>query len=451
MISFRLSKLNVFISILCFTLLFACNTEKKKQQIIDPSLYVTENLLRCEENLTKTIVPDILSPPFASRVYVYPAIAAYEVLVHAFPEYRSLVGQLNGLLALPVPDTTLVYHYELAAITAYNRVAKKLVWTEKSITDWDSIYRLSLKKEDMPEEVMIRSIDFGNILGDSILAWASRDHFKQTRSLTRYSLSDTVGAWKTTPPDYAAAVEPYWGTHRTFALQSSDQFAPSMDIPRFSTNPKSEFMKAAREVYDISKSLDSSQRHIASFWDCNPSVSTHEGHLTVFNQKMTPGGHWFAIINTLSRNKKLNIMQSAEAMALTGIGLADGFICCWKWKYSCNTIRPVSVINQYIDNSWNPFLQTPPFPEYPSGHSAISGSASVILTHLLGDQIAFTDSSELEYGLPVRSFNSVREAADEVSISRVYGGIHYRFAVDNGLELGREIGRYISEHIKTRK
>lgn len=444
-------RIQVSILTLLVLMFFSCQTAPKKAKTIDTADYLTESLLRCEENLTETIVPDILSPPFASRVYVYPCIAAYEALLPAFPAYQSLAGQLNDLPPLPLPDSNKVCHFELAAITAFNRVAKKMVWTELKIEQWDSVYRQSVEKRGVDPEVMKYSIIYGNQIGDSILAWASRDHFKQTRSMTRYALSDTVGAWKTTPPDYMAAVEPYWGTHRPFALLAVDQFAPPMEFPRYSENKNTPYQKAVQEVYEISKSLDTEKVHIAKFWDCNPNVSKHEGHLTVFSQKLTPGGHWLSIVNTLSRNKRLNIMQAAEAMALTSVALADGFMCCWHWKYKCNTIRPVTVINQMIDNDWHALLQTPPFPEYPSGHSTITGAASTVLIRLFGDTVSFTDSSEVEFGLPVRSFTSLTQAAEEVSISRVYGGIHYRFSCENGLALGREIGAFINERIKTKR
>ncbi len=445
------SKIKLVCLAILVILCHSCQSPPKKAEKIDTNDYLTENLLRCEENLTETIVPDILSPPFASRVYVYPCIAAYEALLPAFPGYRSLAGQLNEMPPMPLPDSTLVYHYELAAITAFNRVAKKMVWTELKIEQWDSVYRKSVEGRGVDEAVMKRSISYGNLVGDSILAWASRDHFKQTRSMTRYALSDTVGAWKTTPPDYMAAVEPYWGTHRPFALQAVDQFAPPMEFPRYSENKNSPYQKAVEEVYAVSKSLDTEKVHIAKFWDCNPNVSKHEGHLTVFSQKLTPGGHWLSIVNTLSRNNRLNIMQAAEAMALASVALADGFMSCWHWKYKCNTIRPVTVINQFMDNDWHTLLQTPPFPEYPSGHSTITGAVSTVLISLFGDTVSFIDSSEVEFGLPVRSFTSFTQAAEEVSISRVYGGIHYRFSCENGLVLGREIGSFVSEKIKTKK
>ena len=129
------------------------------------------------------------------------------------------------------------------------------------------------------------------------------------------------------------------------------------------------------------------------------------------------------------------------------IGLFDGFISCWDEKYRSNYIRPETFINSRIDESWRPLLQTPPFPEYTSGHSVISTAAAVVLTKLFGDKVAIEDNSEVPYGLPVRSFNSFQSAADEAAMSRLYGGIHFREAIENGKLQGSNIGNCIATRL----
>ena len=128
------------------------------------------------------------------------------------------------------------------------------------------------------------------------------------------------------------------------------------------------------------------------------------------------------------------------------MALADGFISCWEEKYNSELIRPETLINRYIDENWTPVLQTPPFPEYPSGHSVVSGAASVVLTRLFGDNFAYDDDTEVRYGLPVRSFTSFNQAAEEAALSRLYGGIHYRAAIDKGLLQGRKLGQHVVQH-----
>ena len=127
--------------------------------------------------------------------------------------------------------------------------------------------------------------------------------------------------------------------------------------------------------------------------------------------------------------------------------LADAFISCWDEKYRSNLVRPETVINKHIDEDWLPLLQTPPFPEYTSGHSVISSAAAIALTTIYGDKFAFDDTSEEEYGLPTRSYQSFLDASAEAAVSRLYGGIHYRPAIDNGVTQGQALGRYLTSQI----
>ncbi|MCU0354679.1 MAG: vanadium-dependent haloperoxidase, partial [Cytophagales bacterium] len=124
---------------------------------------------------------------------------------------------------------------------------------------------------------------------------------------------------------------------------------------------------------------------------------------------------------------------------------------CWDEKYRSVRVRPESTINQLMDKDWEPLLQTPPFPEYTSGHSVISNASAVVLTHLYGDNFAFTDSTEVQYGIPPRSFKSFQHAAEEASISRLYGGIHYRSAITAGTEQGRKVGELVVSKLQTGK
>lgn len=144
---------------------------------------------------------------------------------------------------------------------------------------------------------------------------------------------------------------------------------------------------------------------------------------------------------------KASFNVSLKAYLFTAVALYDGFISCWDEKYRSNTIRPESYINAYIDESWRPLLQTPPFPEYTSGHSVISAAAASVLSELFGNDFSFADDTEIGYGLPVRHFKSFREAAVEAAISRFYGGIHYKEAITNGMLQGKKIGDAVVNQI----
>jgi hypothetical protein len=109
------------------------------------------------------------------------------------------------------------------------------------------------------------------------------------------------------------------------------------------------------------------------------------------------------------------------------------------------------MINKYIDANWKPFLQTPPFPEYTSGHSIISTAAATVLEHIYGKQTPFRDSTERSWGFPDRSFQTPRQAADEAGMSRFYGGIHYRPSIFVASDQGVNVGNYIMSKLNMRK
>jgi hypothetical protein len=229
-------------------------------------------------------------------------------------------------------------------------------------------------------------------------------------------------------------------------LDSAAQFNPPPP-PVYSTDTASEFFRMVREVYDVNKGLTQEQAEIAKFWDDNPFVMEHSGHLAFANKKITPGGHWMGIACIAAKKTNADAVKAAKTYALTAVALYDAFISCWDIKYKWNYIRPVTVIREFIEKGWESFLQTPPFPEYTSGHSTITASAAKVLTKLYGDNFAYEDTSDMRYIGMKRSFHSFQEAAWECSVSRLYGGIHYRMSVVRGSELGFRIGEFISRKL----
>jgi hypothetical protein len=402
-------------------------------------------LHRAERALTDVIVHDIFSPPVASRIYLYSNVAAYEVLVKAFPgRYTSLFQRLRGFPDLPAPGGRI--DGSLAAVYAFMLVGKKLVFSERVLEDsLQSI--LAGFKQGLPGSIYIASLDYGRQAADSIIAWSDKDQYKETRKLPRYRLIKTEGKWIPTPPVYMAAVEPYWNRIRPVTLDSPSQFRPALPVP-FSTDTASSFYRQAYEVYVAGNRLTQAQKDVANFWDCNPFAVTLEGHLKYAVKKISPGGHWIAITGIASKKKGEDILGASVLYTVASIALFDAFIACWDEKYRSNVIRPETYIDAYIDEGWRPMLQTPPFPEYNSGHSVISAATATVLEGLLGDSFSFDDTAEMEFGLPARSFSSFHEAAAEAAVSRFYGGIHYRAAIENGLLSGRQIGLWVLQKIK---
>jgi hypothetical protein len=297
--------------------------------------------------------------------------------------------------------------------------------------------------------VYARSIAYGDTVAGHVLAWAAKDQFKQTRGMPKFSVTSTPGRWIPTPPAYMDAVEPNWARLRPFVLDSAPQFRPEPPYP-YDTSAASPFMRDAREVHAASKALTPEQREITAFWDCNPYVMNVIGHNMFATKKITPGGHWMGIAAIAARKADADLVRAASVYARTSVALADGFIASWEAKYSTGVVRPETVINQLLDEAWTPLLQTPPFPEYTSGHSVISTAAARVLTDEFGPAFAYTDSTEAEYGLPVRSFGSFEQAAAEAAISRLYGGIHYRHAIEQGQVQGRQVGDLVVARVRTR-
>lgn len=430
------------------------------------SLFLLINLLACQptsdfdtddpelihrsmKKLTDVIVYDIFSPPVASRIYAYPSIAAYEALIHDHPEYQTLAGQLNGLEEVPAPEANQEYSYPLASIHAFLTVGKALIFSEQDIEELEK--EVYANYEDaLSGKVYDRSMAYGSTIAEHILAWANQDNYKESRSFPKFTVNDAPGRWQPTPPDYMDGIEPHWSKIRPFVLDSANQFVPPPPV-EFSMDEGSPFYQQLMEVYETGKQLDDEETEVASFWDCNPYVSHHQGHVMFATKKITPGGHWIGIASIAARQSEADLMRSVETYALTSIALMDGFISCWDEKYRSSLIRPETLINIHLDEDWVPLLQTPPFPEYTSGHSVISSAAAIALTDLYGENFAFTDSTEYEYGLPPRDFPSFIKASEEAAISRLYGGIHYMMAIENGVDQGRDVGRFVVDNITTRK
>lgn len=392
--------------------------------------------------LTGVIVYDIFSPPQASRVYAYASVAAYEALRPQGVGYRSLAGQLNDLTPLPSPPPDSAYYAPLSAAHAFLTVGRALTFSQSRMDSVRSAMHAVIRREGISDAVFDRSVAWGETVASHILEWAKQDFFLQSRSYPKYSVTSDAGRWVPTPPAYMDAVEPNWGRLRPFALDSASQFRPRPPLP-FDTTRTSPFFRQLVEVFETGNTLTQEQRAIAAFWDCNPYVMNVRGHAMFATKKITPGGHWMGIVGIAARKAEASMLEAAAAYARTSVALADAFISSWDEKYRSNLVRPETLINLYLDDAWQPLLQTPPFPEYTSGHSVISTAAAVVLTDHFGPDFSFADSTEIEYGLPVRSFTSFEQAAAEAAISRLYGGIHYRMAIEEGMKQGRRVGEQV--------
>jgi hypothetical protein len=423
-----------------FLLIISCQ-QRKSAKLSD-----AEILHQNEDQLTQVIIYDVFTPPVASRIYVYASLASYEAIRFSNEGAKSITEKLKGFGKMPEPEKGKSYNYTLAATKAFFTVVRNVkVFSVDSLKNYEeSVY--SNFKESLDDSTYERSIAFGDTIGKVILVRAKTDGYLLSRGKPKFLGSNDPGVWRPTPPDYLDGVEWCWNTMKPMILDSCSQFMPPRP-PQFSKDTSSAFYKNVLEVYTISKSLTDEQRTIARYWDDNPFVIEHAGHMMFGNKKITPGGHWMGIAAIAARQTNADPVKIAQGYAMTAIALYDAFIACWDEKYRSKVIRPVNVINEWMDKGWSSLLQTPPFPEYTSGHSAITAAASTVLAKLYGDNFAFQDTSDLRYIGMQRHFNSFQEAAAEVSISRVYGGIHYRSGVDAGAAQGKKVGAFIIEKV----
>lgn len=401
------------------------------------------------QGITDVIVHDIFSPPQAARIYSYAALAAYETARFQDPTLVSAVGQLNDLASLPQPDAAADYSYDLAATVALIDLGRELTFSADKIDAVSDSLMRRFEAVNMPEEVFARSEAFGHEVASAVIAYSKTDNYAQSRTYPKYSVNDDPARWRPTPPDYMSGVEPHWGTMRPFVLDSASQCRP-LPPPPYDMTPGSVFYEDVMEVYHALDTNETERRAIAAFWDCNPYVSHHQGHVMFATKKISPGGHWMGISKDVARAERLSTARSAETYLQVAVSLYDGFISCWDEKYRSNLVRPETVINELIDPEWLPLLQTPPFPEYTSGHSVISRAAAAALTDLFGPTYAYTDSVELRYGLPARSYDSFYAASDEAADSRLFGGIHYGPAIYEGIKQGEAVANVVRRKLKTR-
>jgi hypothetical protein len=430
------------LAIIMGVILLAGCAQKPKAVLLSDAEVLHQN----ENQLTQVIIYDVFTPPVASRIYGYTALASYEAMRYADPKYNSIITQLKGFGSPPVPEKGKKYNYALAATKAFFTVAHKVTFSIDTLKKYENrVY--AMYKDNLDDSTYARSVDFGEKIGKTILKRAAVDDYPQTRGKPKYLGENSPAKWHPTPPDYMDGVEFCWGDMKVFAIESSSQFSPGPP-PAYSEDKNSPYVKQYTEVYNTNKNLTAEQKKIATFWDDNPFVIQHNGHMMFADKKITPGGHWIGITTIACKQTHANGVKTALAYALTSIALYDSFICCWEVKYKYSYARPVTNINEKIDHYWLPLLQTPPFPEYTAGHSTISAASATVLTHLFGDNFAFQDTSDLHYIGMQRHFNSFIQASDETAMSRFYGGIHYLNSSLTGAVQGKQIGNYIWQKLK---
>ncbi|MDH4442783.1 MAG: vanadium-dependent haloperoxidase [Rhizobium sp.] len=376
------------------------------------------------------------SPPVASRAFAYLGVTGYEALASGDTTLTSLSGQLNGLT--PVPSRVAGENYDEAIVVnaALGSAARNL-FSNTGPTGQRALIRFSEKmaatlSEGLAPDFVARSTTYGESVTAHILAWSEGDGGAKIENMgfpLEFALTKGPSHWVPTSVinQQQKPLLPKWGENRPFAMPEGGTCSLPPP-PAYSEEKGSDFYKEAFEVYETVKTLTPEQRAIARFWSDDPMLSP------------TPPGHWMVIALAQLEERKASAADHADLLARLGVTLADAFIGCWHSKFEYDLLRPVTYIKRVIDPKWEPILITPPFPEYPSGHSTQSGAAATVLTAFFGENYVFTDSTHEKDKLPNRTFKSFWEAAEAAGISRLYGGIHFRAAIDRGLDQGRCIG-----------
>ncbi len=381
------------------------------------------------------------TPPVASRAFAYLGVTAFEVVVQGGGGLQTLSGQLNGLRPVPARpagadcDDAAVLHAALAH-AVQNLFGNTGPTGQRAMSAMHTKFGADVAVGLAPE-ILAASRLQGEAVATHILAWAADDGGAVIENMgfpMSYEKATDPEKWVPTSVivQQQAPLLPGWGQNRTFAMPNGATCGLPAPIA-YSEDPASEFYRQAKEVFDAKVNLTKEQRAVARFWSDDPMLSP------------TPPGHWISIAMQVLERDAATVEKRAEVLALMGITLADAFIGCWNTKFEYDLLRPVTYIRRTMDPKWESILTTPPFPEYPSGHSTQSAAAAVVLTAMFGENFAFEDATHVDDGLPPRLFASFEAAADEAGISRLYGGIHFREAIERGLDQGRCIGAFAAQ------
>jgi len=398
-----------------------------------------------------------LAPPAAARISAYASLALYEgYAADRRSGLRSLAGQLNGLWSVPLAVRERPVDGATVAAAAERIVLDSLfsqgsASTKRAIDSLTTAQIARRRSSGVGADGSARSVDHGLALGRAILAWAATDGFLQTRGRP-WQAPRSFAQWvntaatdphvvqagepRTTLPKFSQTqpTEPHWGTLRTFALRNGDECAPARP-PVYSEQRGSDFWKMGKELYDSASNLSPEKREIARFWADNPDA---------------PGSQWLGVVTQMIGRRNVTADRAAEAFALTSVAIADSYIAIWRQKYRSMVVRPVTYVQRVFNPKWQPALVTPPFPEYPSDHSALSGAVVEVLVRLMGDTVAFTDSTRTNVGVPARSFRNFTHARDEAGVSSIYAGLHFVPSVVQGATQGQCVGERVLGRLRTR-
>ena len=371
----------------------------------------------------------------AQRYFVYGAVALYESVLPGMPGYKSLVGQLTDLPAMPKTLPGYAYYWP-ACVNATMAAISRSFFTAATAASKFAVDSLELALNEKYAALtdageLQRSIDFGKAVAQLVFTWSTTDGSAQANA--PYDPPKGQGLWVPTPPAFAPAAIPYWGKNRLWVATSLNGTAP-LPPPVYSEDPSSDFYKMAQEVYDISQSLTPAQLNLAIYYRGAPGYG---------------GAHYLSILKQILENENPALDFTALVFVKTSIALVDANIGCFRVKYQYNQLRPITYIRSVLGHpAWNSAIGTPAFPDFTSAHSASAGAFVETLEGFFGTDYQFTDHSYDYLGLAPLTYTSLDAMAKAIGNSRVYGGIHYKLSCEAGLEQGRKIAKNINNTLK---
>lgn len=398
------------------------------------NIYSQQKISDLNSKLIELTIKDQLSPPVASRVLAYSNLSfylAYHINDSSEKIFRNILFNRNQSYRVSKNEID---------VDTFNVANYVFLKTAMALTyDTMFVYR---EIENFKTKLKTGDFEYAGTILKTVYRLMNKDGFKERTSLKKYEENNQPMSYQLTPPAYRLPIEPHWGTIQPFFISNTDSFLVKNE---YDIQSNKKFQKENKLLYKNSLKCGEKEKQIAYFWDCNPVHVTNIGHTKKITYRMSPAAHWISIIIQIVDSLPLSQKDQSNIFCLSSIAMADAFIVCWKNKYQANSIRPVTFINNHIDTKWNSYIETPSFPEYPSGHSAISSACSFVLTNIFSDKYIFVDESQVPFGGIIKKFSSFDDAAEEAGMSRYYGGIHYKNAIEDGYNQGKMIGNHIWE------
>lgn len=394
---------------------------------------VVVSWINMQLQMLKVPLPAGTAGQATDRCQAYCGIALYESIVPGMPAYQSLSGQLTDFPAMPSTEPGKAYHWAASANAALAEMNRRLFpatadANKTAMTNLENKLQ-AVYSNEADAATLERSIALGKEVATRVFNWAATDGSANVN--TPYVPPVGLGLWVPTAP--TPPVGPYTYQRRKLVPGVAD--GTELDPPpAFSTTSGSPFWNMVKEVYDASITLTADQKAMADYFKDVPGY--------------TPGGTYVALMCQALDITKPSLDMAALTYVKVGLAQHDASIILLTNKYQFNTIRPVTYIRAYIDPNWATYIPTPNHPEFPSGHSTSGGAVLTMMSKIFGEDFRITLHTYDYLNYPSRSYTSFTQLMNEISDSRLYGGLHYRATLEKSTKQGKKVAENILSRVK---